>query len=86
MKIPIFMIFQFFGAISSWAVKALEDGKVTADEGLELVEKLAGIIGVPLELAVPKEVTASIKEITGEPDNKENAAFLSKPDFYSPGE
>jgi hypothetical protein len=50
------MIFQFFGAISSWAVKALEDGKVTAEEGLELVETLAGIIGVPLELNVPDEV------------------------------
>ena len=36
MKIPIFMIFQFFGIISRWAVKALEDGKVTAAEGLIL--------------------------------------------------
>lgn len=52
MRIPIFMIFQFFGVISSWASKALEDGKVTAAEGLELVVALAGILGVQPEFSV----------------------------------
>ena len=52
MKIPIFMIFQFFGVISKWAVKALEDGKVTAAEGLELVDSLAGLLGVKAEFNV----------------------------------
>lgn len=52
MRIPIFMIFQFFGIISAWAVKALDDGKVTAAEGLELVVALAGILGVQPEFSV----------------------------------
>ena len=52
MKIPIFMIFQFLGIISVWAAKALEDGKVTAAEGLELVEALAGALGVQVEFDV----------------------------------
>ena len=52
MRIPIFMIFQFFGVISSWASKALADGKVSAEEGLELVVALAGILGVQPEFSV----------------------------------
>lgn len=52
MKIPIFMIFQFFGVISAWASRALEDGKVTAAEGLELVVALAGILGVQTEFDI----------------------------------
>lgn len=46
MKIPIFMIFQFMGAVSAWASTALQDGKVTAEEGLQLIITLAGILGV----------------------------------------
>ncbi|MBA7494466.1 hypothetical protein ES702_05042 [subsurface metagenome] len=57
MKIPIFMIFQFFGVISKWAVKALEDGKVTAAEGLELVDSLAGLLGVRPEFNVSDYLT-----------------------------
>ncbi|MBA7666797.1 hypothetical protein ES703_74879 [subsurface metagenome] len=52
MKIPIFMIFQFFGVISSWASKALEDGKVTALEGFELLVSLATVLGIPLDFKV----------------------------------
>jgi len=57
MKIPIFMIFQFFGIISAWAVKALEDGKITAAEGLELVVSLASILGVRPEFNVSDYIT-----------------------------
>ncbi|GAG97834.1 unnamed protein product [marine sediment metagenome] len=52
MKIPIFMIFQFFGVISSWASKALQDGKVTALEGFELLVSLAMVLGIPLDFEV----------------------------------
>jgi hypothetical protein len=78
------MIFQFVMVIATWANKALEDGKITATEGLELVGKLAGLLGVPLELEVPDLVTTTIDEITGEPDKKESAAILSKPDYEGP--
>jgi len=52
MKIPIFMIFRFFGVISTWAEKALEDGKITAVEGFGLVLALASILGVQTDFNV----------------------------------
>jgi len=80
------MIFKFVMVVATWANKALEDGKITASEGLELIAELAAIIGVPLELDVSKEVTEVIENITGAPLEKESAALLSKPDFKSPGD
>jgi len=84
-KIPIFVLFKFVMVVATWATKALEDGKITAAEGLELIAELALIIGVPLELDVSEEVTETIKDIAGESEIKEHAAFLSKPDYISPG-
>ena len=52
MKIPIFMIFQFVGVISAWATKALEDGKITAVEGLELIVSLGALLGVQPEFNI----------------------------------
>jgi hypothetical protein len=46
------MIFQFFFLISTWATKALEDGKVTAIEGLELIVSLCGLLGVHPEFNI----------------------------------
>lgn len=86
MRIPIFMIFKFVTIIGMWATKALEDGKITAAEGLELIAQLAEIIGVPLELDVPDKLKVTVENITGAHDSKENAAFLTKPDFEEPGE
>ena len=84
MKIPIFTIFKFIMVISTWATTALEDGKITAAEGLELIAELASIIGVPLELELPPEVTETIGGITGEDQSGKDAAFLSKPEFDTP--
>ena len=84
MKIPIFMIFKFVMVVATWANKALEDGKITASEGLELVAELAAIIGVPLELSVPEKITETLKDITGAPLAEESAAHLRQPDFEEP--
>lgn len=70
MKIPFLMIFTFFGIISAWASKALEDGKVTAQEAFELVISLAKVLDVTLEfdaseflaLSSPKAQAEDIKE------------------------
>ena len=70
MKIPIFMIFQFFGIISAWAVKALDDGKVTAAEGLELVVSLAGILGVRAEFDMSDYITPPSDQADGLAPNK----------------
>ncbi|MBA7610082.1 hypothetical protein ES703_17287 [subsurface metagenome] len=76
MKIPIFMIFKFVMVVATWATKALEDGKITAEEGLELVAELAAIIGVPLELSVPNEVKEVIENITDDSETGNVDEFL----------
>lgn len=86
MRIPLLMIFSFVTVIGAWAAKALEDGKITADEGLELIEKLAGLLGVPLELNVSEEVTETIKDITGEQEVEGSKALFKDPDFDSSSE
>ena len=53
MQFGIFTIFSVFGIVSNWATKALEDGKVTLDEALDLVTQLCECIGVVPELAIP---------------------------------
>ncbi|GAG59617.1 unnamed protein product [marine sediment metagenome] len=67
MKIPIFMIFQFFGVISSWASKALQDGKVTALEGFELLVALAMVLGIPLDFKVDDFFPPGKNEVKIEP-------------------
>jgi len=83
-KIPIFMIFKFVTVIGMWASKALEDGKITATEGLELIGELAMIIGVPLEFDVPEKLTEPVKKIDDQALTEEGKTFLSKPDFEQP--
>lgn len=59
-----FKALQIMGTISSWSVKALEDGKVTLDEGTELVKDVCKILDIPLELNIDKET----KLINEDPD------------------
>ena len=79
MKIPFLMIFSFFGIISAWASKALEDGKITAAEGFELVVSLSGVLGVTpefdvsefLALSSPKPEVEDVKDpVNSEPKDR----------------
>lgn len=45
---------QLMGVVQSWSEKALEDGKVTIAEATELATRLCEILGISLELEVPK--------------------------------
>jgi len=83
-KIPIFMIFSFVMVVATWATKALEDGKISAMEGLDLIGKLASIIGVPLEFDIPQELTGATEKIDDQDLTSEGKTFLSKPDFVEP--
>lgn len=49
MNKSMFTIFVVFGIVAAWAEKAMEDGKITVREALELVEEIATLIGVPLD-------------------------------------
>lgn len=65
MDLSIFKIFAIFGVVSMWAKKAFADGKISVQEGIELVAELADVLGIPLEWDVPEgvlEATAEIRE------------------------
>lgn len=41
--------FQVMGIVSNWAAAAMMDGKVTASEGLQLLQALSGTLGLRME-------------------------------------
>lgn len=53
MSFSIFKIFQIFGIVSNWAVKALADNRVTLTEAVDLVSQLCEVLGVVPELQLP---------------------------------
>lgn len=66
MDIPIFKIFTIFGIVSSWAAKALEDGRVTLTEAVELATLLAGALGITPAIEVPDVLPAGSEIIVNE--------------------
>jgi len=89
MQFGIFTIFSVFGIVSNWATKALEDGKVTLDEALDLVTQLCECIGVVPELAIPaltptelevsEDTSKALEDTSGDTD-------LTSEDRAPPGE
>jgi len=61
--ITIFKIFAIFGVVSTWANKAFADGKISVQEGIELVAELADVLGIPLEWDVPEGVLEATQDI-----------------------
>lgn len=57
-----FKILAIVGLISSWMTKSLEDGKITLAEALELISKLAGPLGLPLEFNIAEVIGGPEKE------------------------
>jgi hypothetical protein len=49
----MFTIFRIFGVVSSWAAKALTDGKITIQEAVALAVAIASILDVEIEVDVP---------------------------------
>jgi len=47
-----FKILSIVSLISSWMAKALEDGKITLREALELIGLLAPALGLPLDFEI----------------------------------
>ena len=43
---------RVFGIVSEWSAKALEDGKVTAEEAADLGVKIAKALDLPTEILV----------------------------------
>lgn len=53
--ISLFKIFTIFGTVSAWAAKALEDGRISLTEAVELAVAIAGLLGIPTDIAVPAD-------------------------------
>ena len=51
--ISILKLFTLFGIVSSWAEKALADGKISLTEAAELAERLGPLLGVPVDVQIP---------------------------------
>ena len=51
--ISILKLFTLFGIVSSWAEKALKDGKISLTEAAELAERLGPLLGVPVDVQIP---------------------------------
>lgn len=66
MDFSIFKIFQIFGIVSTWANKALADGKITLNEAVDLAMQIAAILGVTIEIDVPSEMLETSSEESAE--------------------
>jgi hypothetical protein len=45
---------KVMGVVAEWSGRALEDGKVTAEEAMDLGVKLAETLGLPTEIDLTK--------------------------------
>jgi len=78
MPISIFKIFMVFGIVSTWAAKALEDGKISLVEAAGLASQLGTALGIPTELAIP-EPQALVEEVLPETEEKPAAETKEVP-------
>jgi len=78
MPISIFKIFMVFGIVSTWAAKALEDGKISLVEAADLASRLGAALGIPTELAIPNPA-AETEEVLPETEEKPDAETKEVP-------
>jgi len=84
MPLSILKIFTIFGIVSTWAEKAFEDRIITLPEAVDLVERLARVLGIPTKLEIPglpakppPLVEEAKEELNTEaPETTDNAAAL----------
>jgi len=73
------MIFQVFGIVSTWSVKALADGKITITEAAELGVQLGGLLGIPTDVTIPTAGAAAAPDslIESEPTADQDETQLT---------
>lgn len=49
-----FKALQIMGIAADWSAKALEDGKVTIDEAIDLAKRVCDVLDIPLEIELPE--------------------------------
>lgn len=50
MGVRAFMTLQILGIIAAWSSQALEDGKITIKEAVDLASRLAVVLDVPVDI------------------------------------
>lgn len=70
MPISLFKIFMVFGIVSSWASKALEDGKISLLEAADLASQLGTALGIPTELTIPQP-TVEVEKVVDLEEHEE---------------
>ena len=45
---------RIMGVVTDWSSKALEDGKVTLPEAVDLAVRIAEVLGIPTDIELPK--------------------------------
>jgi len=68
MPISIFKIFIVFGIVSTWASRALQDGKISLVEAADLASQLGVALGIPTELGIPEPAAEVVLEMDLEED------------------
>lgn len=63
-----FKILSIISLISSWLKKSMEDGRITLEESLDLIELLAGALSLPLDFDVAGVMGGPEKEAAIAPD------------------
>jgi hypothetical protein len=51
-KVGFWKALQIAGVLSEWAQTSLADGKIDADEIMELLKKVFGILGIKAEISL----------------------------------
>ncbi len=78
MDLSILKTFKVFGVLSGWVEKALDDGKITVSETVDLAEDIASIIGIPLHIDISSD------KLKNDDPTALNAE-LTKPRQHKPG-
>lgn len=48
-----FKVLRIMGIVTEWASKALQDGKVTLNEAVDLAQRIAEVLGIPTDIKLP---------------------------------
>lgn len=48
-----FIAIQIIGIVTDWASKAMQDGKITLKEAIDLAERIAKALGIPTDINLP---------------------------------
>jgi len=68
--ISFLKLFSIFGVVSTWADKALEDGKITLTEAAELAEELGPLLGIPVHIEA--DLGRRVSDLQAEPPETES--------------